>query len=237
MAGAAGNASEAAPPEEAKPEPAPAPAEKEIPAEENRSGVAVTGKVGTLGVGAELNVAFSEYAGARIGYNAFKYTRNATVSSVNYDADAQLRTVSILGDWYPFAGSFHASAGLMYNDNQAKYDGVPTGGTYLINGKTFQSTDVTSLSGTLSFDNVSPYLGIGWGNPVAKDKGWGMSTDIGVLFQGSPNTTLAATCSPTALPGACPTQADLDAQNAQMQNDLKNYKLWPVISIGISYQW
>ena len=208
-----------------------------MPAEEGRSGVSLTGKVGTLGVGGELNVAFSDYAGARIGYNAFKYTRNTTVSSINYDADAQLRTVSILGDWYPFAGGFRASAGLMYNDNQATYNGVPTGGTFLINGQPFQATDVTSLKGTMSFGNVSPYLGIGWGNPVAKDKGWGMTTDIGVLFQGSPNTTLVATCSPTALPGACPTQSDVDAQNAQMQSDLKNFKYWPVVSIGISYQW
>jgi hypothetical protein len=230
-------ASEPAPAEEATPEPAPAPAEEEMPAEEGRSGVSLTGKVGTLGVGGELNVAFSDYAGARIGYNAFKYTRNTTVSSINYDADAQLRTVSILGDWYPFAGGFRASAGLMYNDNQATYNGVPTGGTFLINGQPFQATDVTSLKGTMSFGNVSPYLGIGWGNPVAKDKGWGMTTDIGVLFQGSPNTTLVATCSPTALPGACPTQSDVDAQNAQMQSDLKNFKYWPVVSIGISYQW
>ena len=241
MAGAPGSVSEAAsepaPAEEATPEPAPAPAEEEMPAEEGRSGVSLTGKVGTLGVGGELNVAFSDYAGARIGYNAFKYTRNTTVSSINYDADAQLRTVSILGDWYPFAGGFRASAGLMYNDNQATYNGVPTGGTFLINGQPFQATDVTSLKGTMSFGNVSPYLGIGWGNPVAKDKGWGMTTDIGVLFQGSPNTTLVATCSPTALPGACPTQSDVDAQNAQMQSDLKNFKYWPVVSIGISYQW
>jgi hypothetical protein len=241
MAGAAGSESEAAPEPapavEATPEPAPAPAEKEMPAEEGRSGVALTGKVGTLGVGGELNVAFSDYAGARIGYNAFKYTRNTTVSSVNYDVDAQLRTVSILGDWYPFAGSFRASAGLMYNDNQGTYVGVPTGGTFTINGNPYNATDVTSVKGTMSFGNVSPYLGIGWGNPVAKDKGWGMTTDIGVLFQGSPQTTLVATCSPTALPGACPTQSDVDAQNAQMQNDLKNFKYWPVVSIGISYQW
>jgi hypothetical protein len=230
-------APEAAPPVEAKPEPAPAPAEKEMPAEEDRSGVAITGKVGTLGVGAELNVAFSDYAGARLGYNSFKYTRNTTVSSVNYDVKAQLRTLSILGDWYPFAGGFRASAGLMYNDNNANYTGVPTGGTFDIGGQTFQATDVTSLKGTMSFGNVSPYLGIGWGNPVAKNKGWGMTTDIGVLFQGAPTTTLVATCSPTALPGACPTQSQVDAENAQMQDSLKNFKLWPVVSIGISYQW
>jgi len=234
-------APEAAPVVEAQPEPAPAPApaEKEMPAEEGRSGVALTGKVGTLGVGGELNVAFSDYAGARIGYNAFKYTRNPTVDSINYDVDAQLRTVSILGDWYPFAGGFRASAGLMYNDNQANYDAViPATGTITIGGQPFSVSDISSLKGTMSFGNVSPYLGIGWGNPVAKNKGWGMTTDIGVLFQGTPNTTLAATCSPSALPFTCSSlQSAASTENAQLQDSVKNFKYWPVVSIGISYQW
>ena len=46
----------------------------------------------------------------------------------------------------------------------------------------------------MTFNKVAPYLGIGWGNPVQNGKGWGMISDIGVLFQGSPKTTLTVTC-------------------------------------------
>ena len=88
------------------------------------------------------------------------------------------------------------------------------------------------------FNNIAPYLGIGWGNPVAKDKGWGVTTDIGVLFQGSPKTDLVATCGATAPPLTCTQlQSDTAAENDRLKNNLSNFKFWPVMSIGISYQW
>lgn len=234
-------AAETAPPEaspEVPPEPAKQPAEKEIVADNSRSGVGITGKIGTLGYGAELNVGFSDSFSARLGYNAFTYKYNTSASSVNYDFKLQLRTVSLLGDWYPFEGGFRTSGGLVYNDNQVKLNGLPTAGTYTINGTTYNSTDIGSLQGTMSFGNVSPYLGIGWGNPVHKDKGWGMVSDIGVLFQGSPRTSLVATCGATLPAPQCATlQSDAAAENAKLQDDLKRFKFWPVVSIGISYQW
>jgi FecR protein len=241
IAGMAGSESEST--EEATPEirpeetSEPAPAENAMQAKE-RSGVGITGKIGTLGLGAELNLAFSDSFGARFGYNAFTYKYSSTASSVDYDFKLQLTSASILGDWYPFEGGFRTSAGLVYNDNQANLTGTPSGGTYDINGTTYNSTDVGSLKGKLSFNNVSPYLGIGWGNPVARDKGWGVVTDIGVLFQGSPKTELVATCGATAPPLTCTQlQSDTAAENARLQSDLKQFKFWPVMSIGISYQW
>ena len=122
----------------------------------------------------------------------------------------------------------------MYNDNQASLTGKPSGSGFSINGTTYSG--ITSVDSTLSFNNVAPYFGIGWGNPVARDKGWGMTTDIGVLFQGSPKTSMSVAC--TGIVGInCPAQSNIDAENAKLQGDLKNFKYWPVMSIGISYQW
>ena len=245
MAGSDTGSAQAAPEEvtpvaspEKSPEPVKEPAEKESKADDSRSGVGITGKIGTLGYGAELNFAISDNFSARFGYNAFTYKYNATSSTVNYDFKLQLRTVSLLADWYPFEGSFRTSGGLVYNDNRVGLNGLPTSGSYTINGVTYPSADIGSLKGTLSFNNVAPYLGIGWGNPVAKDKGWGMVSDIGVLFQGSPKTSLVVTCG-AGIPALTCTQlqSDAAAENAKLETDLKKFKLWPVISIGISYQW
>jgi glycerate kinase len=116
---------------------------------------------------------------------------------------------------------------------------LPTGGTYTINGTTYSSTDVGSLQGDMSFNKVAPYIGIGWGNPAARDKGWGMTSDIGVLFQGTPKTSLVATCGAAIAGTATCTQlqSDTAAENTKLQNDLRNFKWWPVVSVGISYQW
>jgi len=200
----------------------------------SRSDIAVVGKIGSLGLGAELDLGLTGSLGARIGLNSFNYKYNANSGTVNYDFKLQLQTVSALVDWYPFQGSFRTSLGVMYNNNKVSLDGQPTGGTYTINGNTYPTTAISSLQGDMTFNKVAPYIGIGWGNPAAKDKGWGMTSDIGVLFQGSPKTSLTVTCTGV---GPCPTATDIAAENAKLQSDLSNFKWWPVVSVGISYQW
>jgi len=205
-----------------------------------RSNLSVTGKISTLGLGAELDIALTGSLGARIGLNSYSYQYNANSSTVNYDFHLKLQTVSALADWYPFDdSSFRTSIGVMYNNNKVNLDGQPTGGTYTINGNTYSSTDVGSLQGTMAFNKVAPYIGIGWGKPAPYNRGWGMTTDFGVLFQGSPKTSLVATCGSAIAGTASCTQlqSDAAAENTKLQNDLGNFKFWPVASIGISYQW
>jgi len=213
----------------------PVKAANEQPMSKNsRSDLGVTGKIGTLGYGAELNLGLTDSLGARIGVNAFNYKYNANVSSVNYDLKLQLQTISALADWYPLQGSFRASAGVLYDGNKANLTGNPTGVTYTINGNPYTTTDIGSLQATMSFSKLAPYFGIGWGNPTAKNKGWGVVTDLGVIFQGSPKIDLTVTCTAT-----CPTtlQSDAEAERVKMESDLSKFKWWPVASIGISYQW
>jgi len=224
-------------PAEVAPEPAKQAEETEMAS--SRSGAGVVGKVGTLGYGVELVVGLTDSFSARIGYNdSFNssYTYNATEGSVNYDLNLEPRTVSVLGDWYPFTGGFRASGGLMYNDNQIQMNGFPTGGNYVINGQTYSSNEIGDVQGAVTFANFAPYIGIGWGNPVQKDKGWGMVMDVGALYQGSPKVNLTATCKLGA--GNCGTlPSDLTAESNSLESDLSRYKWWPVASIGISYQW
>lgn len=227
------------PPVEASPEVSPEPAKQPEETEmvSSRSGVGVAGMIGTLGYGVELVVGITDNFSARIGYNDSynsSYTYNSTKSSVNYDFSLEPRTVSVLGDWYPFEGGFRTSGGLMYNDNQVGLKGFPTGGNYLIGSNTYSSVEISNLQGTVTFANFAPYIGIGWGNPVQKDKGWGLVMDIGALYQGSPKVNLTATCNV----GSCNTlPADLAAESSSLESDLSHYKWWPVASIGISYQW
>lgn len=224
------------------PAPAPAPVLAPVPIpvtdtepdkEVSRSGMGLTGKIGTLGYGAEFNLGKSDSFSARIGLNAYTYKRNAKASTVNYDFKLQLQTASALADWYPFEGSFRTSGGLLYNNNKASLGGNPTGGNYIINGVTYTSAQIGSLQATMTFNKAAPYFGIGWGNPVAKNKGWGMVSDIGVMFQGKPKIDMTVTCATS-----CPQlSTDAAAENAKLQADLNKFQYWPVISFGISYQW
>jgi hypothetical protein len=214
-------------------------ADKNILGAESKSGMALTGKIGTLGFGAELNVNIFEGVNARFGVNGGKYKYNANAGSSNYNFDLQLQSASALVDWYPSESSFRASAGLLFNNNKDVF--VPSGSSLWLGNNQYFTTGtntnnvLSSFQGTMSFFPVSPYFGIGWGNPVENGKGWSLVTDIGILFQGQPTINLVVGCAPSS---SCPTlQADAEAENAKLQSELSKYKLWPVVSIGISYQW
>lgn len=205
----------------------------------SHSGFGLTGKSGTLGYGIEFNFGSTDRFSTRVGLNAFTFKRNLNSSLVNYDIKLQLQTASVLADWYPFAGSFRTSGGVFYNNNKLTLNAVPGSAGYTINGVTYTSTEVGSLLGSVTFNKAAPYLGIGWGNPVAADKGWGMTSDFGVLYHGNPKTSLVATCgSATFGTAVCnQIQADAAAENTKLNTRLSKYKVWPVVSFGISYQW
>lgn len=196
--------------------------------------MSLTGKIGTLGYGVELNFGISDLFSTRIGLNDYSYKYTANSSMLNYDFDWQLQTVSALADWYPYAGSFRASGGFFYDNNRNSYVANPTGGNYIINGVPYSSAVIASYQGTITFNKIAPYVGIGWGNPAAKNKGWGLVSDIGLLYQGKPSSDLVVTCV-----AACPSQlqTDASAENAKLEDDFSHYKWWPVASIGISYHW
>ncbi|HLP96832.1 MAG TPA: hypothetical protein VK149_00155 [Sideroxyarcus sp.] len=199
-------------------------------------GVYING--GTSGFGLGLAGGSGSLSG-RLVYDTWKKTFTQTDAKGNYNIDLKLQTVSALADWYPFDGAFRTTFGLVANGNKATLAATAVGGSYTFNGQTYAASDVGSYTGEMKFNSTAPYLGIGWGNPVAKDKTWGFVTDIGVLFQGSPKVTSTVTCG-AAIAGtaACTTlQNDVAAGATQLETDLKNYKYYPVISIGLSYRF
>jgi len=201
-----------------------------------KSGKGIAARIGTLGFGAELNMRVSDSVNARFGINAGSHKYNATTGSTSYDFDLQLQSVSALADWYPYQNGFHASGGLLYNNTQDTFS--PSASSFTIGSGIYTTSGtgpnvLSSYEATMSFNTISPYIGVGWGNPVEKGKGWAVVTDIGVLFQGEPHIDLVASCATS-----CPNlQADAVAENAKLQSSLSNYKWWPVVSVGISYQW
>lgn len=192
-------------------------------------------RAGTLGGGIELSQALSQRLAIRIAVDGYdSYSRKGTQSSIEYDATAKLQTGSLLGDWFPFAGNFRISAGAMYNGNKVTLKGKPTGGTFVINGVTYQASDIGTLDGQVDFNTAAPYFGIGYGRPI--NGGLSLTFDLGVLFQGTPKSKLSATCGPaTPAPTCSALQSDVAAQQAQMDESLSKFKYYPVVSLGLAY--
>ena len=193
-------------------------------------------RAGTLGLGAELSFAVSQRLALRLGADTYSpKTVTVTQQDVDYDAKAKLRSASLLVDWFPFANNFRISLGAMINQNKVTATGKPnSNGQFTINGQPINASDVGSLDAEVSFKKTVPYLGIGYGRPI--NGGLSFISDLGVMFQGSPKSTLTATCSPTASAPNCTTlQNAVASEQATLQDDLSKFKYYPVFSIGLAY--
>jgi hypothetical protein len=194
----------------------------------------VTADIGSTGLGLHLSVPLKENLNARVGFNGMNYSYNGNTSNVNYDFKLKLRTVDALLDFYPTASAFRLTGGLVYNGNKVDATGKPTGtGTYTLNGNTYTAASAGTLNGKIDFRKLAPYLGIGYGN-APKNDGWGFSADLGVLFQGSPNTSLTSNgCTATA--ALCTRLAtDVAVENVRLRDEVKDLRAYPVIRVGIS---
>lgn len=200
--------------------------------------VGVLLKAGTLGAGLDISKGISESVALRLQANALDYDRDITDTDVDYNSDLKLRSAGLLLDWHPFSGVFRVSAGAFWNGNEATATGRPTNGTYVINGQTYTSAQIGSLNGQIDFSEVAPYLGIGFGSAPKAGRGMTFSFDLGVFYQGEPNVGLTAVCGVGVPAGTCTQiQNDVAAEQASLQEEVSDYKFYPVVSFGIGYRF
>jgi len=201
--------------------------------------VGLSGDVGTLGAGVHLVVPMQDNVlNARLGFNGANYSYSGSTSDVEYDFKLKLQTIEALLDWYPMNGRFHLSAGLFHNGNKiSSVAKAAANGSYTINGNTYSTSEVGNIDGDIEFKSAAPYLGLGWGNPVGREKGWGFTSDMGVIFQGTPNANLTSTGCVASAQICAQFANDLSVENINLDQKTNNFKLYPVVRIGVSYSF
>ena len=209
-----------------------------------RAEVAIAARAGTLGGGAELTVGLSPQVNVRLGANALDYTENdREVSGIFYDATARLRTGTALLDFHPGGRGFRLSAGAIYNDTRVEGSSLPpSSGLYDIGGVPVPVALVGTLDGKIDWDPVVPYAGLGWGNAVGPGRRVRFALDIGAIFQGKGKVTLTpnipANSPINTTPGAREAlQILLDREENDIEEDVADYTVYPVVSVGVSYRF
>jgi len=190
-------------------------------------GVGVTGKVGTTGLGADLTVPLvSNWLNLRGGYNFGELRPSITTAGINYKSDVNIESIPILLDLHPFHGNFRITGGVYFNKNEMDLSSVVDASTVGLGGS--PAANVTLNANVGWSKEFAPYLGIGWGNAADTDSTFpiGFSLDIGAFYQGSPDVVLTESSGTV-------TAADLAAEAAQIEEDLSDYKFFPVITVGI----
>ncbi|MBI5918787.1 MAG: hypothetical protein HY849_05380 [Nitrosomonadales bacterium] len=187
-------------------------------------------KISTLGFGVDVAFPMTDSIDGRVGLNGYNYgfNRTATTNGVatNYTGSLNLTSVEMLADWHPWESGFRVTAGLVYNGNKLSMTGVPTGGTINIGGVNY-ATGGGTVNASVDFKKLVPYVGFGWGS-APKDSGLSFAADLGILFQGTPNSNVTTNIAGVAA-------ADIAQANADLKNSLKNFRYYPVASVGLGY--
>ena len=198
-------------------------------------------KGGTLGLGGGIGYGISDAVTARLGYTTYNFNHDVDQTDVSYKGKFEMGGTEALLDWHPFAGTFRVTGGLVFSRNKIDVDANLNKSTVTINGSVYPTAAIGSLNGTVKFKSTVPYLGIGWGNVAGKDGNFHLVADIGVEFQGSPDVKLHGGCTAafqTSNPAECAQLAsDIQAEEKDLNNQLSDYKWWPVLSLGVAYRF
>lgn len=194
-------------------------------------------KVGTTGIGAEYSYAFLPRYGVRANLNFGSYERTETVSGFEAVGKVGFRSLMLLADAHPYRNGFRLSAGLMFNRNRPEAVARPIDPVVRINGRDYPAAAVDNVSGEVTFQKLSPYFGVGWGAAPLAGPGPFISFDFGVLYQ-RPQGSLSAVCGPAATAQDCASlQRDAQAQERTLNEDLRDIKMWPVLTLGVGYRF
>jgi hypothetical protein len=211
-----------------------------------RLGIGV--KVGTLGIGFQVGTSLTDRINIRGGANFFNFNDSITEHGVLYNGTLKLRSVEAKLDLMVIGG-FRVTPGLLlYNNNGFTATATATGQSgFTLGGVTYNNFSPDPLNGgaSLTLNKFSPTLGIGFGNLLPRSfRHWSLSTDLGVVFQGSPQFGLAlsgsacvngsAVCQPImTLPGA---SQNIESERLKIQNDLKPFKYYPEVSFMFGWK-
>ena len=158
-------------------------------------------------------------------------SKSTTEEGIRYDGRYKLQRLAVLGDWFPFGGSFRLTGGLSSNQYKVTLDATGENGSLTIGDRTYTTTTADGLKVEVKFPSVTPYLGIGWGHQSAS--GWRFGADIGALVgRAKVNATVRG-----ALASEPDIQANLDKELAELRDGVGKVRAIPQISFTVGYSF
>ncbi len=188
-------------------------------------GIGVTG--GTLGIGPEASVGVGKHLGLRANATFLSINGSYSTSDLDYDARLKLRSAGLMVDLFPWSGGFYVSGGVRSNGNRADLLATPSGNV-TIGNTVYTPAQIGTVSGDADVADVAPTATLGYRK---RSGGFSFGIEAGALFQGS--VRINQFKSSTGLIS----QADLDAERAELQADVNKYKVYPVLQISLGWRF
>ena len=202
-------------------------------------------KGSTLGAGFEIATPLAGRINLRYGFNLVEFTDPFSVDGINYHAGIHLKSSQTTVDW--FFGSFHISPGVLYlKNNMSAPVSVGPGQTFVLGTQTFLNSVDDPASGSSSViypRTFSPMLLIGYGNMLPRSGHLSLPVEVGFAYTGAPVINLNLNGTACVTNGCVTFSQSTDAQGSLKQeiqilnDDLKHYAVFPIVSVGLAYRF
>ena len=194
-------------------------------------------KAGTLGVGLEATWRPIPWLDLRAGANMFDHDDSGSQAGINYDATLELQTYYLTGNFLFPVSPFRVTVGAFSNGNELQMVSMDQASYVVGNSPPLSSTEVGTLRSTTYFEDVAPYLGVGFDFSIAGKVG--LNLDFGVLWQGEPLVSLTSDGTlandPTIIGDTF--RAELEAERLELETEFEDFKAWPVVSVGFTFNF
>ncbi|MEL6825804.1 MAG: hypothetical protein AAFN91_06095 [Pseudomonadota bacterium] len=195
---------------------------------------AITGGIGTLGGTVEGQFQINDYFQLRAGANYLAFDEDIDVDDITYDGDVDFSGFGAFVDVHPLGNSFFITGGAYAGGKDI--DLVASSTVPIeIGGVVFTPAEYGQLEGDVSFEDVAPFLGLGFDTTFTGSGNWGFNVMAGAALFGSGDVTL------DSVGGTFSNDPILQAQLAQevqeIEDEIEDYELWPVLQVGLSYRF
>lgn len=195
---------------------------------------AITGGIGTMGGTVEGQFQVNEYFLLRAGANYLAFDEDIDVDDITYDGELDFSGFGAFVDVHPLGNSFYVTGGAYAGGKDIDLVASSTVAVE-IGGVVFTPAEYGRLEGDVSFDDVAPFVGLGFDTTFEGSGNWGFNVLAGAALFGSGDVTLEA------VGGTLSNDPILQAQLAQeiqdIENEIEDYELWPVLQVGLSYRF
>jgi len=190
--------------------------------------------VGTSGAELQGSYRLSQKFSLRGGVNVFKFDYDETFDDVAYSGELDFGSVDALVDFRPFSNWLTITGGAVIGNREAKLSARPTVNTQ-IGDVVFTPAQIGQLDATIGLGDFAPYVGLGLDTTFSGNgPGFGFRASVGGAF-GEPEARVIATG------GTAPRPASLDAELAnearKINDDADALKIYPVLSVGLTYRF
>ena len=195
---------------------------------------AITGGIGTIGGAIEGQVELNDLIQLRAGANYLAFDENIDVDDITYDGELDFSGFGAFVDVHPLGNSFFLTGGAYAGGKDIDLVASSTVPVE-IGGVVFTPAEYGRLEGDVSFDDFAPFVGLGFDTTFEGNGNWGFNIVAGAAMFGSGDVTLDAVGG--TLSNDPILQAELAREIQDIENEIEDYELWPVVQLGLSYRF